>query len=304
MDREKESFILIIDDNPANLQLLGHILRENKYKTAIAKDGMKALALVDKKPPDLILLDAMIPEIGGFEVCQMLKASDKTKEIPVIFISPLADTSDRIKCFDAGGADYIAKPFQQEEILAKVRVFLELRHTQEKLKSAYQTLESATKTDSLTTLPNHRDIIDKIEYERIRYQRNRKEFSLVLAKIDDFKMFNDRFGHGCSDFVLLSVARIMRARLRKQDIVARWGNDEFLLLLPETDLKGGKVVAEAMRQKLSDNHFEYGNHKLEISMTFAVSPVPQSEDINEYVKMGYYALDKGKEVGKNCILLP
>ncbi len=96
----------------------------------------------------------------------------------------------------------------------------------------------------------------------------------------------------------------MQARLRKQDIVARWGNDEFLLLLPETDLKGGKIVAEAIKQKLSDSHFEYGNHKLEISMIFGVSHVPQSGNIDQHVKMGYYALGKGKESGKNCIVLP
>ncbi len=288
MAREKESFILIVDDNPANLQLLGHILRKNRYKTAIAKDGSKALSFINKKIPDLILMDAMIPETGGFEVCRLLKASDAAKDIPVVFLSPSADTFEKIKCFEAGGADYITKPFQEEEILAKVKTHLGLKLSQEKLKSVYRALkkisgelESSVRTDSLTNLPNNRDILDKIEYERARSQRSGKPFSLVLAKIDDLKIFSDKYGNECRDYIIVSVAKMMCARLRKQDVIARWKNDEFLLLLPETDVEGGEIVAGIITQIISESCFEYDNHKLEISITFDISSFSKFDDIDQ-----------------------
>ncbi|MCP4106845.1 MAG: response regulator [Desulfobacteraceae bacterium] len=288
MTKEKESFILIVDDNPANLQLLGHILRENKYKTAIAKDGSKALSFINKKIPDLILMDAMIPETGGFEVCRLLKACDAGKDIPVIFLSPHTDSFEKIKCFEAGGSDYITKPFQKEEIIAKVKTHLELKLSQEKLKSVYQSLkkiseelESSARTDSLTNLPNHHDILDKIEYERARSQRSGRPFSLVLAKIDDLNILSNKYGNECRDFVIVSAGRMMRARLRKQDVVARWKDDEFLLLLPETDVEGGKIVAGIIGQIFSENSLEYDNHKLEVSMTFDVSSFSKFDDIDK-----------------------
>ncbi len=136
MNNEKESFILIVDDNPKNLQVLGNILREKKHKTAIAKSGVQALKFVEKKLPDLILLDIMMPEMDGFETCQNLKSRNDTKNIPVIFISALTDTSEKLKGFQAGGVDYITKPFQQEEVFARVDAHLKLKHSQEDLRNA------------------------------------------------------------------------------------------------------------------------------------------------------------------------
>ncbi len=291
MVKQKESYILIVDDNSANLQLLGYILREQKYRTAVAKNGHKALELVYKKPPDLILLDIMMPETDGFEVCRRLKADDSVKDIPVIFISALDDISEKKKGFEAGGVDYISKPFQQEEIIAKVKTHMQLRASQDKLKSAYDKLEktsgkleSATRTDPLTELPNHRGIIEKIEYEKIRSLRNGKPFSLVLAVIDDLTVLNDKYGDGCNDFILISVGKMIRSRLRKQDVVARWKKDEFLILLPETGSEGGKVVAESLEQELSDNYFKYNNNRFKISMAFKVIACSEFEKIEQCLK--------------------
>ncbi|MCP4104286.1 MAG: hybrid sensor histidine kinase/response regulator [Desulfobacteraceae bacterium] len=149
MNNEKESFILIVDDNPKNLQVLGNILREKKHKTAIAKSGVQALKFVEKKLPDLILLDIMMPEMDGFETCQNLKGRSDTRNIPVIFISALSDTSEKLKGFQAGGVDYITKPFQQEEVFARVDAHLKLKHSQEDLRNA-----NATK-DKLFSIIGH-----------------------------------------------------------------------------------------------------------------------------------------------------
>ncbi|MCP4344321.1 MAG: response regulator [Desulfobacterales bacterium] len=291
MVKQKEPYILIVDDNSANLQLLGYILREHKFRTAVAKDGHKALELIYKNPPNLILLDIMMPETNGFEVCRQLKADDSLKNIPVIFISALDDTSEKKKGFEAGGVDYISKPFQHEEIITKVKTHMQLRDSQDKLESAYEELEknsgeleSAIRTDPLTKLPNHRDITEKIEYEKIRTQRSRKPFSLLLAVIDDLAVLNNKYGDGCDDFIVVSVAKMICLRLRKQDIVARWKKDEFLVLLPETDPEGGEIVAEFVKQEFSDNYFKYNEHRIKISMAFSVIACSEFENIEQYIE--------------------
>jgi signal transduction histidine kinase len=136
MHKEQEPFILIVDDNPRNLQVLGNILREKRYKTAIAKSGLHALKLIDKKMPDLILLDIMMPEMDGFEVCRRLKRSDITKDIPIIFISALTEPAEKLRGFKLGGVDYITKPFHQEEVFARVDVHLKLKQSREELRAA------------------------------------------------------------------------------------------------------------------------------------------------------------------------
>jgi diguanylate cyclase (GGDEF)-like protein len=309
MDRE-ESFILIVDDNPKNLQVLGNILREKDYKTAVAKNGQEAMKVVEKKLPDLILLDIMMPDMDGFEVCRRLKAQEATQNIPVIFISALTHTSEKIKGFKAGGVDYITKPFQDEEVFARVKNHLELKFSREELKLSYQKLQDAyrdldlaARTDSLTRLSNRRDIIEKMEYEKQRFERNKKPFSLVLSDIDNFKAVNDRYGHDCGDFILVSAANLMRSTVRKQDTVARWGGEEFLLLLPETDLKGGKVVAENIQKELNNNSYAYNEYDLRITMTFGVSSFFPGETIDQCIRKADEALYDGKKSGKNCIVL-
>ncbi|MDM8536768.1 diguanylate cyclase [Desulfobacterales bacterium HSG17] len=302
-DKNETSSVLIVDDNPKNLQVLASILRTNEYKVAMVKDGVKAIKFIMSRKPDLILLDIMMPDLDGFEVCQKLKQDQSTKDIPIIFISALVETEDKVKGFGAGGVDYITKPFQQEEVLARVQTHLELRNAYKKLKKAYKDIEIAAKTDSMTNLSNRRDIIEKIKYEKKKSQRSGKPFSLVLSDIDDFKIFNDKYGHDCGDFILTTVADIIRAGIRKQDTAARWGGEEFLILLPETDIHGGEIVAENIREKLLSKTFTYNNYSHKVSMTFGVSIFLKEHSIDHCIKMADKALYKGKNSGKGCVIL-
>ncbi len=177
MNNKKESFILIVDDNPKNLQVLGNILREKQHKTAAARDGFQALKYAEKKPPDLILLDIMMPEMDGYEVCRKLKSGEETKNIPVIFISALNDTSEKVKGFEVGGVDYITKPFQKEEVFARVNVHLELRRSHmeserigDELRQAKDHLETVlaqSEKERKAAETANRKIIDSIRYARI-----------------------------------------------------------------------------------------------------------------------------------------
>ena len=145
--KEKQTFILIVDDVPENLQVLGNFLRQNNYKTAVATNGTDALELIQNRTPDLILLDIMMPDMDGYEVCKRIKSDERTKEIPIIFISALSETVDKVKGFREGGVDYITKPFQQEEVLARVNAHLTIRNLQKELEK--QNTELATSEEKL-----------------------------------------------------------------------------------------------------------------------------------------------------------
>ncbi len=142
MKKSTDPLLLLVDDNTVNIKVLASMLRERGYKTAVATSGPEALTFVEKRLPDLILLDIMMPEMDGYTVCRQLKHSDRTKEIPVIFLSALSETADKVKGFEAGGVDYITKPFQQEEVVARVRNHLTIAHQTSEIKQQHAFLQS------------------------------------------------------------------------------------------------------------------------------------------------------------------
>ena len=211
----------------------------------------------------------------------------------------------------------LRNPLIGPELLARVKAHLTLRHYQRELAETNQKLrqinealletqrklEIAAKTDPLTQLSNRRDMIEKIEAEKVRLKRHHNPFTLILCDIDDFKEFNDTFGHDCGDFILVSIATMMRSMIREQDQLARWGGEEFLFLLPETDLKSGAIVAEKIRKAIAAHRFEYKTHVLSVTMTFGVSVCPtHTIDIDDCIKQADRALYQGKNAGKNLVI--
>jgi diguanylate cyclase (GGDEF)-like protein len=317
-ERSYNATILIVDDHPTNLQVLLDSLQNSGYRTLIARNGEGAIKQAAFAQPDLILLDVMMPGIDGFETCQRLKQQDVTCDIPVIFMTALVETVDKVRGFEAGGVDYITKPFDQAELLARVKAHLELRRYQgelqrsnqqlakanAELQEAQQQLELAARTDPLTQLSNRRDMIEKLDYEKVRHKRSQQAFALILSDIDDFKMFNDTYGHDCGDFILVSVADVMRSMLREQDQLARWGGEEFLVMLLETDLQRAGIVAEKIRETIATNLFLYKGLQLSVSMTFGVSVFDTFEkSIDGCIKKADLALYRGKDHGKNRVVL-
>jgi len=179
----------------------------------------------------------------------------------------------------------------------------EIKRQKEELGAAYQKMEILARTDPLTNLSNRRDFYEKLVYERFRSERSGKPFSLVLGDIDNFKSYNDRFGHDCGDFILVETANIIKSVVRKQDVVGRWGGEEFILLLPEATLPGGERVAEGIRQKIAAESFCFDKHRFSLTMTFGVSEFDGSSDIDPCIKMADEALYLGKIKGKNCVVL-
>jgi len=308
---EPKGFILVVDDVARNLQVLCNILAKEKYRLAVARNGKQALETAEKVTPELILLDVMMPELDGFEVCKRLRNSPGTRDIPVIFLTAKTELESIVKGFEIGAVDYVTKPFNETELLARVRTHLELKRAREELvkrnkelTEAQKKLEIAALTDPLTNISNRRAILEKIKHERIRFERSRKPFTLILGDVDNFKTFNDKYGHECGDFVLVSLAQLMTSLVRRQDCVSRWGGEEFLLLLPETGMDGGCTAVEKIRRTIAGQTFKYNEIPLSITITLGISTFGYScfGDIDDCIRTVDFAMYKGKQKGKNCVV--
>ncbi len=203
--------------------------------------------------------------------------------------------------------EYFIGPFSEEEsnLLRAIAYQLgrigERKLAEDELKEANIKLKLLARTDPLTQLSNRRDALEKIEYEEKRYERSEKPFAIIICDIDDFKSVNDRFGHDAGDEVLKTLANIMRMIVRKQDIVARWGGEEFLLMLPQTDIEGGLVLAEKIRKKVRSTEFNFNGMKIHISLTMGLSIYKESTTIDETISQADRALYMGKKLGKDCV---
>jgi diguanylate cyclase (GGDEF)-like protein len=313
----KELSIVIVDDMPDNLRLLTDILKNHGYKVRPAPSGARALATIHKEPPELVLLDIMMPDMDGYEVCRQLKADEGTKDIPIIFLSALNEVFDKVKAFKVGGIDFITKPFQVEEVLARVRTHLTIRAQQkalvlrneellqknELITEQAQKLELMATRDFLTGLSNRRNFLDRAGQEEMRFKRIGRPFALILLDIDHFKRVNDTFGHACGDEVLCSVSRRIEKALRAQDILARWGGEEFICLLPETGGDGAKSAAEKIRTDMERQRHDCIDDDVPITVTAGVCVYDGSCAIEACIRRADDALYKGKIQGRNQVVL-
>jgi diguanylate cyclase (GGDEF)-like protein len=313
----EEQSIVIVDDMPDNLRLLTGILKDQGYKVRPAPSGNRALATIRKVPPELILLDIMMPDMDGYEVCRQLKADSRTKEIPVIFLSALNEVFDKVKAFKEGGVDFITKPFQVEEVLARVRTHLTIRTQQQALSAQNEELlkknmlitEQAKKLellatrDFLTGLSNRRDFLKRAGQEEKRFRRTSRPFALILLDIDHFKKVNDTYGHECGDKVLTGVSRCLEKALRAQDILARWGGEEFICLLPETGVDGARCVAEKIRSDVESLGHDCSAVDFTVTVTLGLCVYDGSCAIEECIRRTDDALYRGKNRGRNQVVL-
>ena len=233
--------LLLVDDDPLIIQVLGRTLAP-LGEVRFATSGADALRLAAATAPDVILLDAELPDVHGFAVCAALKDNPELSQIPVIFVTPHRDEPFELAGFSAGAADFITKPFSLPLVLARVQAQLHFKRMADQLRL------SAT-MDALTGVANRRQFDDALLREWLRVKRAREAISLIMVDVDHFKKYNDRYGHPMGDQCLRSVAQALRtACLRPGDLVARYGGEEFALLLPQTSGCSAQHVAERLLQ--------------------------------------------------------
>jgi diguanylate cyclase (GGDEF)-like protein len=302
--------VLIVDDNPQNLKVLGNVLRQNTdYSLAFAVSGEEALEYIAKNLPDMILLDVMMPGMDGFQVCEKLSNDEATSDIPVIFITAKSEPEDVIKGFKVGGVDYVTKPFNEAELLMRITTHMELKKSRDMLEQknrelteAYDKIEHLALTDTLTGIPNRRNLTNLMGKEASRSRRNGTTFSMIMCDIDFFKKVNDTYGHDTGDYVLCEVASEIQDKLRRQDVVGRWGGEEFLIMLPETKMEDATGVAEKLRAAIEDKEMNFGGHKFNVTMTFGVSVFEGELGIEKSIKKADDALYEGKQSGRNKVV--
>ncbi|MFB2938133.1 diguanylate cyclase domain-containing protein [Aerosakkonemataceae cyanobacterium BLCC-F154] len=320
--------ILVVDDKPDNLRLLSTMLTEQGYKVRKVISGELALKACQIMPPDLILLDINMPNMSGYIVCQKLKSCSETQDIPVIFISALDDVVDKVEAFSRGGADYITKPFEIQEVLARVKNQLTIRELQKKLQKqnallsqeikerqraeaklqkVNQELHRLATLDGLTQVANRRCFDEYFNLEWRRLQREKAPLSLILCDVDYFKLYNDTYGHLAGDGCLKQVAQTIHATLKRPaDLVARYGGEEFAIILPNTSVEGAIHVAELVQQNIKELQIVHSQSSVSeiVTLSMGVSCIIPQLNLapNQLIDVTDEALYAAKAQGRNRLV--
>ena len=308
--------ILVVDDSRTQLDWLVEVLEREGYAVETAPDGRETLRKVGSDPPDLVLLDMILPDMDGLEVLRIIKARRDDQFIPVIVLSVKSDLDTKVAGLRIGADDFLAKPFAEAEILARCAAMLRIKQLQEKLREAQRKLEDhqrkleeQTITDALTGLKNRRFFDERLQEEFRRAQRYGDYLALIMIDLDHFKGVNDRFGHPAGDSVLRETASLIRASIRDPDICARYGGEEFAVILPKTHMTGALTVAERVWRELGGKDYAIPGGgdgvpaTVRVTASLGVAFYP-SKDITTgelLLRFADEALYQAKRAGRNTI---
>ncbi|MEA5575808.1 diguanylate cyclase [Anabaena sp. UHCC 0451] len=308
--KPEDCLILVVDDVKLNLQVVANILDKVGYEITLVSNGYQALERVQSARPDLILLDLMMPDINGLEVCEKIQANPELADIPIIFLSASQEQEHLLKAFEKGAVDYVTKPFHTAELLARVRMHLELKYSRQKLKKLLeeqkelvQELERLANTDPLTGIWNRRYLLIIAEQEIKRSQRYNFAFSVLLIDIDHFKKVNDTYGHNIGDEAIIFMTTTVLDHLRQVDCFGRFGGEEFIVLLPETDIDEAVVVAERIREQISNKSISMEDKKVSITVSIGVASYNLGDKtIDVIIQRADQAVYQAKNQGRNRVI--
>ncbi len=298
----KDRRLLIIDDDPDSLSIIAEALRWEGYNVQTAISGPEGISLITHWNPDLILLDVNMPEMNGIETLRDLR--NKEHYVSVMFISGNTSTEHVIEGLDSGADDYIPKPFDPLELLARVRSQLRIKDLNDQLRFANERLKELVDTDDLTGLFNMRSIYQRIETELQRSRRFNRQVCVVMMDMDYFKTVNDGHDHLFGSFVLSEVGTIIRRNIRNIDLGARYGGDEFLMVLTETNTEGAAKFCDRLKASIGSHLFKSGKDEIRLtcSIGFAItSPGDAHTDARGLVRAADHALYEAKRAGRNCV---
>lgn len=312
--------ILIVDDLPQNILALEAVIADMGFEIITARSGNDALRLSLKHDFALILLDVQMPGMNGFEVARLIRSNPKTSHFPIIFVTAgIKDLLDQIEGYETGAVDYLMKPFEPVILRSKVRVFQELYQQRKvierfysnleqiveertaELKEANETISRLAATDELTKLFNRRSFNDCLAAALSASRRHEFPLSMIMIDLDHFKVVNDTFGHSEGDLVLKKFADLLREMIRTEDVAARWGGEEFIIVLPHTLCEAAAALAERIRIA-----FEQHSHTatpIALSASFGVVQLREGEDVDTLIRRADDALYRAKNEGRNRVVI-
>jgi two-component system, cell cycle response regulator len=292
--------VLITDDSLVVRAVVRAHLETEGHQVIEAEDGERAIELCRLRAPDVILLDIEMPGLDGYQVLAALKADDQLKDVPVVFLTDRTSMQDVLAGLRGGAHDYLKKPFEPAELVARVAAALHVKRLQDQLREHNAALERLSRTDALTGLFNRRHLEEELAHTFDGALRHGDPMAVLLLDIDHFKSVNDTFGHPAGDAVLCVFAQRLCEQLRGGDIAGRWGGEEFLVILPRTDLAGAMQVAERVRRGTEATPAPCGGRAISLTVSggCAVGPGSSVEALMRAVDAQLYA---AKAAGRNRI---
>ena len=290
--------LLLVDDQPVNIQTLYQIFADD-HEVFMATSGEQALALCRDKQPDLVLLDVIMPGMDGLETCQRLKEDADTADIPVIFVTSQNSPEEETHGLEVGAVDFISKPVNPAVVRARVK-------TQLTLKAQTDALRMLASLDGLTGVPNRRIFDERLDAEWRACRRSGSPLSLLMVDVDHFKLYNDHYGHLDGDQCLKAIASALASSVeRGRDMLARFGGEEFVCLLPDTDLEGAKHIAEKLRQAVEGLAIPHVESKTAATVTVSLGVATTAEcdalEPPDLLKVADEQLYLAKQSGRNRV---
>ncbi len=301
--------ILVVEDDPISCKILKRILENEGYKVITAKDGKEGLELFSrwKNEIGLLIVDWIMPKMDGLELCKKIRKENPFHYVYIIFLSSKIEKKDIVAGLNAGGDDYLTKPFDPEELLSRVKVGFRIINLERALKEANEKLKVLATIDELTGILNRRALFERLREEISRTLREKTCICFVMADIDHFKRINDEYGHILGDKVLFEVVKRLKEKLRPYDVIGRYGGEEFLIAISKVCGKDIKNIAERLRSSVSSKPFYIDGKELCITISLGVSCEKLSgkkeiEDVlNDLLKKSDNALYNAKNRGRNCV---
>ena len=289
--------VLVADDDESIRDLLVVVLGEAGYATLDAANGQNAVELALAHKPDLAILDVMMPVMDGFTACRTIKDDPRTTGIPVLLLTALAHTDSKVRGLSDGAADYITKPFENAELLARIKKVLQEKDQRD-------ALAAEALTDALTGLTNRRGLERQLDQLLAHAERVQEPLSVLLFDVDRFKVINDTYGHAAGDVVLIALARRAQEAVRAQDVVGRLGGEEFLVILPGAGRTAAYITAERLRTHVAIKPIATPAGLIDVTVSVGAATTHPGMDIERaaLIKTSDHALYSAKNTGRNRVV--